>query len=107
MVGYTLYVHNLGRFYGIILIKELAKLNYKIYALWNWNYNALLKIKISDLEIKQSITIMDRINLLPQSLDKLLEKFNCSLSKGVFPHLFLNSNNLIYVGKIPAFNTII
>jgi hypothetical protein len=93
--GYTLYVHNLGRFYGIFLIKELAKLKYKISALWN--DNALLKIKVSDKESKQSI------NLLPQSLEKLLYKFNCSVHKGVFPHLFVNSQNLNYIGEKPDF----
>jgi len=100
--GYTLYVHNLGRFDGIFLIKELAKLDYKISALWN--DNALLKIKVSDKESKQSITILDSINLLPQKLEKLLEKFNCSVQKGVFPHLFVNSNNLNYIGVKPEFN---
>lgn len=62
--GYTLYVHNLVRFDGIFLIKELAKLDYKISALWN--ENALLKIKVSDKESKQSITILDSYNLLPK-----------------------------------------
>lgn len=99
--GYTLYVHNLGRFDGIFLIKELAKLNYKISALWN--DNSLLKIKVSDKESKQSTTILDSINLLPKSLDKLLEKFNCSVQKGVFPHLFVNRNNLNYIGVKPEF----
>jgi hypothetical protein len=99
--GYTLYVHNLGRFDGIFLIKELAKLKYKISALWN--DNSLLKFKVSDKESKQSITILDSINLLPQSLEKLLYKFNCSVHKGVFPHLFVNRNNLNYIGKKPDF----
>jgi len=99
--GYTLYVHNLGRFDGIFLIKELAKLKYKISALWN--DNALLKIKVLDQESKQSITILDSINLLPKSLDKLLQKFNCSVQKGVFPHLFVNQNNLNYIGEKPEF----
>jgi hypothetical protein len=99
--GYTLYVHNLGRFDGIFLIKELARLNYKISALWN--DNSLLKIKLSDLESKQSITILDSINLLPQSLEKLLDKFNCGLSKGVFPHLFVDSKKLNYIGPKPGF----
>lgn len=100
--GYTLYVHNLGRFDGIFLIKELAKLNYKISGLWN--DNSLLKIKVFDKNnSKKSITILDSINLLPQSLDKLLKKFNCIVQKGVFPHLFVNSNNLNYIGEKPEF----
>jgi hypothetical protein len=65
--GYTLYVHNLGRFDGIFLIKGLARLNYKISALWN--DNSLLKNKVSDLESKKTITILDSINLLPKSLE--------------------------------------
>lgn len=86
--GYTLYVHNLVRFDGIFLIKELAKLDYKISALWN--ENALLKIKVSDKESKQSITILDSYNLLPKKkkLDKLLEKFNCSVKKE-YSHIYL------------------
>ena len=99
--GYTLYVHNLGRFDGIFLIKELAKLDYKISALWN--DNAVLKIKVLDKESKQSVTILDSYNLLPQKLKKLLEKFNCKVQKGVFPHLFVNRYNLSYIGEKPEF----
>ena len=67
------------RFDGIFLIKELAKLNYKISALWN--DNSLLKFKVSDKESKESFTILDSINLLPKSLEKLLDKFNCRVQK--------------------------
>ena len=63
-----------------------------------WNDNALLKFKVSDKESKQSITILDSFNLLPKSLEKLLKKFNCSVQKGVFPHLFVNRKNLNYIG---------
>ena len=42
--NYTFYVHNLGRFDSIFLIKELSNLDYVIYPIWK--DNAILKIKV-------------------------------------------------------------
>jgi len=97
--GYTLYTHNLGRFDAIFLIKELAKLNYSISPLWK--DNSILKIKIFDPESKQRIEILDSLNLLPSKLKNLLLTFNCKVKKGEFPHLFVNRNNLNYIGPKP------
>ena len=97
--GYTLYAHNLGRFDAIFLIKELSKLNYSISPLWK--DNSILKIKIYDPLTKQTIEILDSLNLLPSKLKNLLLTFNCKVKKGNFPHLFVNNRNLNYIGPKP------
>jgi hypothetical protein len=97
--GYTLYAHNLGRFDSIFLIKELATLNYIIKPIWK--DNRILKIKIIDCKSNQSIILLDSINLVNCSLNKFLISFDCKINKGMFPHSFVNPNNLNYIGDKP------
>jgi hypothetical protein len=79
--GYTLYAHNLGRFYAILIIKLLALLDYKVSPIWK--DNAILRIKIFDPKTKQRLTLLDSLNLFNTSLKKLLISFNCDREKGV------------------------
>jgi hypothetical protein len=79
--NYKLFVHNLGRFDAIFLIKHLVILGYDISPLWK--DNAVLQIKVYDPESKQKIIILDSINFLSVSLKKLLVAFNCNVRKGV------------------------
>ena len=95
--GYTLYAHNLGRFYAIFIIKLLALLDYKVSPIWK--YNAILRIKIFDPKTKQSIILLDSLNLFYTSLKKLLILFNCDSQKGEFPYLFVKEDNLNYIGN--------
>jgi hypothetical protein len=44
---------------------------------------------------------LDSLNLLKTSLKNLLISFNCETSKGEFPHLFVEENNLNYIGNKP------
>lgn len=97
--GYTLYAHNLGRFDAIFLIKLLALLDYQISPIWK--DNAILRIKIFDPKTKQRITLLDSLNLLKTYLKKLLISFNCETRKGEFPHLFVEEDNLNYIGNKP------
>lgn len=97
--GYTLYAHNLGRFDSIFLIKELAELKYVVSP--TWKDNAILKIKVFDPKSKQTVTLLDSINLFNTSLKKLLISFECQINKGQFPHLFVTRDNLNYIGNKP------
>lgn len=99
--NYTFYAHNLGRFDSVFVLKSLGLLgsNYKVTA--SWQENDLLSIKIKDTERKISIKILDSIKLIPSSLDKILKSFDCQINKGIFPHMFINSSNLNYIGHKP------
>jgi DNA polymerase type B, organellar and viral len=97
--GYTLYAHNLGRFDAIFIIKLLALLDYQVSPIWK--DNAILRIKIFDPKTKQRIILLDSLNLFKFSLKNLLISFDIDIKKGEFPHLFVDSNNLNYIGNKP------
>nr|YP_010555481.1 DNA polymerase [Ramaria rubella]UYR22230.1 DNA polymerase [Ramaria rubella] len=97
--GHTLYAHNLGRFDSVFLLKSLASAGYDLKA--KWRENDILSIRISDKGRKLNIKLMDSIKIVPTSLDKLLKSFDCKIIKGMFPHKFVNQNNLNYIG-LPA-----
>jgi hypothetical protein len=99
--GYKVYVHNLAKFDVIFLLKYLVKIgslqpiihNDKIISLIiNYGKNSEYKI-----EFKDSLLI------LTTSLLKLCKAFNIENGKSLFPHLFVNENNLNYIGKVPNF----
>lgn len=97
--GYTFYVHNLGRFDSVFIIKSLVlKNNISITPIWKDNAIISLKINSYDFEI----TLLDSLLLVPGSLDSILKSFNCNTQKGVFPYRFVNKNNLFYIGDKPA-----
>jgi hypothetical protein len=123
--GYTFYTHNFGRYDSIFLIKILKEFNirksYEYYKLSTiCRDNKILKLTISVKrslsDRKQSkttvrkdpgyntITIVDSLNLLNQSLDKLCESFGVEVVKGKFPHNFVNRDTLNYVGNTPDFS---
>ena len=97
--GYTLYAHNLGRFDSVFVLQSLTTAGYDINA--KWKNNDILSIRISDKSRKLNIKLMDSIKLLPTSLENLLISFECEISKGIFPHKFVNYSNLNYVGPKP------
>lgn len=98
--GYTIYAHNLGRYDSVYIVKLISLLGYKVEPLWR--DNGILKVKIKDINSKKSITLLDSLNLFKAPLKVLLESFDCSIVKGVYPHLFVNENNLDYVGAKPG-----
>ena len=49
-----------------------------------------------------SIALKDSYLILLGSLDKLSKAFNVDSPKGIFPHLFVNKDNLNYIGEVPA-----
>lgn len=97
--GYTLYAHNLGRFDSVFLLKSLSSAGYKINC--KWKDNDILSIKITDIERKLTIKILDSLKLIPTSLEKLLISFGCDINKGMFPHSFVNRDRLNYNGNKP------
>jgi hypothetical protein len=99
--GYNVYIHNLGKFDIIFLLKYIVKLvqiqpvihNGRIISL-TMNYGEELKYRI---EFKDSYLI------LLNSLNRLSKAFSVSNPKSLFPHLFVNKNNLNYIGEVPNF----
>uniref|UniRef100_A0A896Z6L8 Probable DNA polymerase n=1 Tax=Coniophora puteana TaxID=80637 RepID=A0A896Z6L8_9AGAM len=98
--NYTFFAHNLGRFDSVFLIKSLVNLGYKIQP--RWKDNDIIIVKITKGKFK--ITLLDSIKLIPSSLAKLLKSFNCEITKGHFPHSFVNEATLNYIGSKPVIN---
>ena len=109
----TFYVHNLGRYDIYFLYNTLLKINinkgYEFYHLkTTMRDNTILKLDIikniqtSDNNFRKiKISLVDSLNLLNYSLDKLTSEFNIEFKKGVFPHSFVNRNNFNYIGNKP------
>jgi hypothetical protein len=45
--------------------------------------------------------LLDSLQLIPGSLNDILNSFNCNFEKGKFPYAFVNKNNLFYIGEKP------
>jgi len=100
--GYKIYAHNLAKFDVIFLLKYLVKLGTikpiihsgKIISLTvNYGENGSYKIEFKD-----------SLLLLLGSLESLSKSFKVEDKKSIFPHLFVNENNLDYIGNVPTFN---
>jgi hypothetical protein len=100
--GFKIYAHNLAKFDIIFLLKYLLKLatikpiihSGKIISLTvNYGENGGYQIEFKD-----------SILLLLASLDSLSKSFKVEDKKSIFPHLFVNENNLDYIGNVPPFN---
>lgn len=127
--GYINYVHNLGGFDAIFILKILKEANkrkgYEYYKLvTTFRDNKLLKLEIKvtkqsnrpvlnkkqdnndNLSSKQSsfnkITLIDSYNLLSSSLEKLSHSFGVEVTKGHFPHNFVKKDTLNYIGNTPS-----
>jgi DNA polymerase type B, organellar and viral len=104
---FIFYVHNLGRFDVIFLHKILLDYNltvknkYILDPLYRDNQiiRLIVKLKNNNKEIK--IAFVDSLNLLNSSLAKLCLDYGVDTIKGIFPYLFVNKDNLNYVGKKP------
>lgn len=96
--NYKVYLHNLSGFDGIFLLKILVELG-------------LVKPLIHDRKIisisfkynNYDITLKDSLHLLITSLKKLGKSFGIDTQKSIFPHKFVNENNLDYIGQVPDF----
>src|SRR5258706_700911 len=97
--GYTFYAHNLGRFDSIFILKALIT-NKNILITPIWKDNSILSLSIKYNNIK--ISILDSLQLIPESLNNILKSFDCITQKGQFPYSFVNKENLYYVGDKPS-----
>lgn len=97
--GYTFYVHNLGRFDSVFIIKSLI-LNDNIIITPIWKDNSIISLKIKYNKI--SITLLDSLQLISGSLDSNLKSFNCNVQKGHFPYEFVKDSKLYYIGDKPS-----
>jgi DNA polymerase type B, organellar and viral len=97
----NVYIHNLAKFDIIFLLKYLVKLgsvhpiihNGRIICI-NLNYGK---------DNEYQINFKDSYLILLSSLRSLCKSFNVKNGKTIFPHLFVNENNLNYIGLVPDF----
>ena len=97
----NIYIHNLAKFDIIFLLKYLVKLgsvqpiihNQRIISI-NFNYGKNNEYRIQ---------FRDSYLLLLSSLMKLCKSFKVNNKKSIFPHFFVNENNLDYIGEVPDF----
>lgn len=50
----------------------------------------------------KKIILLDSLQLIPGTLESILNSFNCKIQKGYFPYSFVTENNLFYVGTKPS-----
>jgi len=103
-----LYVHNLGGYDSVFIIKALMNFNQKSIIPYNLNPiirdGSIIKLTISR-EIKgkiKYITLMDSMCILPFSLRALSEIYGVLNKKTYFPYSFVNENTLFYTGDFPT-----
>jgi len=98
---YNVYIHNMAKFDIIFLLKYLVKLGAVQPIIHN---GKIISIKLNFGEDnKYNIQFKDSYLLLLNSLMKLSRSFKVETQKSVFPHLFVNENNLSYIGEVPEF----
>jgi len=96
---YKVYAHNMAKFDIIFLFKYLVKLGKVKPIIHNGKFISVT-IVYGDNEQYQ-IEFKDSILLLLYSLKSLCSSFKIDEGKSIFPHLFVNENNLEYKGDVP------
>jgi hypothetical protein len=99
--GYNVYIHNMAKFDIIFLLKHLVKLGEVKPIIHN---DRIIFINLNfgkDLEYR--LRFKDSYLLLLASLAKLTKGFMVETLKSIFPFLFVNENNLNYIGEVPEF----
>jgi len=102
---YKVYAHNMAKFDIIFLLKYLVKLG-KIKPIIHNGKFISITISYGDNDQYQ-IEFKDSILLLLYSLKSLCISFKIEDQKTIFPHLFVNENNLNYEGIVPNFEEFI
>jgi DNA polymerase type B, organellar and viral len=97
----NVYIHNMGKFDIIFLLKYLVKLG-KIKPIIHNDRFISIKFNYGKNNEYQ-IEFRDSLLILLQSLAKLCKSFKVENSKSIFPYLFVNENNLDYIGQVPDF----
>jgi hypothetical protein len=96
---YQVYVHNLTKFDIIFLLKYLVK-HVSINPLIHRGRIIQLSINYGP-DLQYNLTFKDSYLILLASLEKLCKAFNVETIKSIFPHLFVNKDNLNYIGEVP------
>lgn len=94
--NYKVYVHNLANFDAIFLLKILTKLGLCKPLIHN---NKIISIQLNYGD--HVIHFRDSQQILIGSLRNLARSFMIKLQKYIFPYIFVNENNLDYVGPVP------
>lgn len=121
--NYTFYTHNFGGYDSIFISKILREANirkgfdyYKLKPLYRNSKVLTLEIKVrkelsdrkqSNIGVRKEpgynkITIVGSHALLNDNLYDLSRSFDIQVTKGYFPHEFVNKNTLTYVGVTPS-----
>src|ERR1700761_6376197 len=95
----NIYIHNLAKFDIIFLLKYLVKLGSVHPIIHN---ERIISINIEFGE-KYNLQFKDSYLILLASLMKLCKSFKVEIAKSIFPHFFVNENNLDYIGPVPDF----
>jgi hypothetical protein len=93
------YVHNLAKFDIIFLLKYLVKIASVKPIIHNGRIISIILNFGKNLEYQ--IEFKDSYLMLLNSLDSLSDSFKVDNAKSVFPHLFVNKDNLNYIGEVP------
>jgi hypothetical protein len=94
--NYQVYIHNMSNFDAIFLLKILVKLGNCKPIIHNRELISI-GLKFKDY----NITFKDSYKLIIGALRKLAKVFGVDTQKSIFPHKFVNKNNLNYIGKVP------
>jgi DNA polymerase family B len=97
--GFNVYIHNMAKFDIIFLLKHLVKIANVHPIIHNGRIISLVISFGKNLEYK--IQFKDSYLILLNSLHKLCKAFSVSNPKSLFPHLFVNKDNLNYIGSVP------
>jgi len=103
--SHMIYIHNLANFDGVFLLKELTK-HGMVDPIIHKGRIVTVSLTFSNKTDSRTYTIhfRDSYQLLLASLSKLAINFKVNTQKGIFPHRFVNENNLNYIGPVPPFN---
>jgi hypothetical protein len=97
----NVYIHNSAKFDIIFLLKYLVKLGPVHPTIHN---GRIININFNfGKDSEYQIQFRDSYLLLLRGLMKLCKSFKVENEKSIFPHLFVNENNLDYIGEVPDF----
>jgi hypothetical protein len=97
--GYKVYLHNLAKFDVIFLLRYLVKVASLKPVIHNGKIISLILNYGRNLDYQ--IEFKDSYLILLNSLASLSKSFKVDDGKSIFPHLFVNKNNLNYIGDVP------
>jgi hypothetical protein len=99
--GFNVYIHNLAKFDVIFLFKYLIDLGNVQPVIHN---GRIISINLSYGKSNEyRLQFKDSYLILLASLAKLTKGFGVDIQKSIFPYLFVNENNLHYIGDVPDF----